>query len=104
MTAFWLIDKALSKVNTAIKRGVLVRPDTCEGCGAKPTPTTYQREGRTIQRSSIEAHHWNGHHNALDVLFLCRDCNTLLRGDKFHSGNLSKAETIEYIKSRQSQP
>lgn len=104
MTSAKLVGIASSKVNQAIQKGLLVRPDTCEACGAKPAPKIYKCYCGIIERTQIEAHHYNGHHNALDVMFVCHACNNLLRGDEFHSGILGKAETIQYIKFCKTQP
>lgn len=104
MTSALLVGRASTKVSAAISKGLLVRPDTCEACGDKPAPKIYKCFCGTIERTQIEAHHYNGHHNALDVMFVCHDCNSLLRGDEFHSGILGKAETILYIRFCKSQP
>lgn len=104
MSNYLVFEKAYNKVFTAINQGVLIRPDTCELCGDKPTPTTYKKGGKIVTRPSIEAHHWNGHQHPLDVWFVCRECNKLLRGDKFHNGTVSKEQALEHIKSCKTQP
>src|SRR6266568_2730447 len=55
-------------VRTAIKRGNLVRPKTCNKCGTAPGHT---KNGRTL----IEAHHHNGYDDPLDVIWLCSRCH-----------------------------
>ena len=56
-TALW----AHSATRSAIRRGILIRPDACEACG-KP--------GR------VDAHHPD-HRNPLLVNWLCRSCHRL---------------------------
>ena len=53
--------KARRKLQDAIKNGLLVRPDKCEGCG---------RQGKTL------AHHEN-YNYPLDVQWYCRSCHDL---------------------------
>ena len=55
-------------VRTAIKQGILVRPEICEDCGKKPP---LDRDG--VQR--IHAHHHLGYDRPLDVKWLCAKCH-----------------------------
>lgn len=55
------------KVRSAINKGDLVRPDTCESCGDKPGVGI---DGRVL----IQAHH-HDHDKALDVMWLCPKCH-----------------------------
>ena len=55
-------------LNRAVKRGTVVRPDHCLACGAKPKPFL-------SGRSPIQAHHWHGYNNPLDVVWLCVPCH-----------------------------
>ena len=59
-------------VYTALRRGVLVRADTCEVCG---TTAAKNRRG-------LDAHHHNGYELAhwLDVQWLCRTCHMRIHG------------------------
>lgn len=55
------------QVRTALKRGILVRPDTCSKCGCKP--------GRAADgRSKIHAHHPD-HGKPLEIEWLCAKCH-----------------------------
>lgn len=64
--------RAWYAVKSAIRRGILIRPETCQRCGCRPGLT---KRGR----SKIEAHHYKGyapeHH--LTVEFLCSKCHKL---------------------------
>ena len=53
--------EARRKVQTAIKRGEIERPGSCQNCEGIGTP---------------HEHHWHGYENALDVQWLCRRCHT----------------------------
>jgi hypothetical protein len=73
---------AISRVQNAIQKGALVRPEFCENCGAKP--------GKNILgRSIIEGHH-EDHSKALEVKWLCQPCHKAItpqaRGE--HIGRL----------------
>lgn len=58
---------AVSRVQNAIEKGKLTRPDACEKCGTKP--------GKSVTgRSLIEGHH-EDHTKALEVKWLCRQCH-----------------------------
>lgn len=61
-----LMLQARRQVAQAVKTGRLVRPPTCQRCGAEDVPL---KDGRT----SIQAHHHNGYENALDVEWLYCD-------------------------------
>lgn len=54
--------KAHVAVNRALRTGDLVRPDTCEACGAQGPIESHHHRGYSIDR-------W------LDVLWLCRTCH-----------------------------
>lgn len=59
-------DRAQGRVEKAILRGRLVRPETCEKCGKSPR----FRDGR----SGIQAHHAD-YNKPLDVMWLCQPCH-----------------------------
>ena len=59
--------KARSVIASAIARGEIVRPDTCELCGSKPPRA---KDGR----SNIEAHH-EDHTKPFDVQWICTGCH-----------------------------
>jgi hypothetical protein len=68
--------RAQARVQRAVRRGELVRPEQCEGCGQVPPR---DRDGR----SSIVADHVD-YSKPLEVQWLCRECHTeahLERGD-----------------------
>lgn len=56
---------ARSAAADAIKRGILVRPSTCEECRARP---------RRKIRAPISAHHPD-YAKPLEVVWLCRSCH-----------------------------
>lgn len=60
-------DKAQNKLERAIQRGEITRPETCEECGMKPPPFT---DGRT----PIQAHH-DDYSKPLEVRWLCQRCH-----------------------------
>jgi len=53
--------------NEAVRRGQLVRPDTCEACGQKPALNR-------LGRSSIQGHH-DDYSKPLEVRWLCQPCH-----------------------------
>lgn len=75
------------KVKSAIKNGLLVRPETCQLCGWEQSENADQCE--------IFAHHWNGYDKPLDVWFICRSCNAKL--EKRHDGSLTIEEAKCYV-------
>ena len=60
-------ESARRKLNHAVRRGVLVRPDTCQRCGVKPSDTS---DGR----ASIQGHH-HDYDKPLDVEWICAKCH-----------------------------
>lgn len=60
-------DRARNLVRNALKRGTLIRPDTCSKCGDTPTPA---KDGR----SRIQGHH-HDYSKPLDVEWLCAKCH-----------------------------
>lgn len=60
-------ESARRAVRDAIKRGELVRPDTCQKCGTKPPRA---RDGR----SNIHGHH-HDYSKPLDVEWICAMCH-----------------------------
>lgn len=59
--------QAYRKVRTALKQGLLARPDKCSLCGV------HDRKG-TDGRSTIHAHH-DDYSKPLDVQWLCSQCH-----------------------------
>jgi hypothetical protein len=55
-------------LNRAIESGDVVRPETCERCGTKPSP-------RSDGAASIHGHH-DDYSKPLDVKWLCGRCHT----------------------------
>lgn len=62
--------RAWDAVRRALRKGALVRPDTCERCGRRPG---VNKRGRSL----IEAHHHKGYSTEykLSVVFLCVVCH-----------------------------
>lgn len=52
--------RAYNRVYRALKRGAVVKPDICDRCRAQ---------------AEVEAHHWHGYENPLDVEWLCGRCH-----------------------------
>lgn len=71
---------AMSQVAKALKDGRLIKPNQCELCDGE---------------SFLVGHHWKGYDgpDAIDVLWVCRGCNIILRGRKYHNGSVSKEES-----------
>lgn len=61
--------KAYRAVRSAVEKGVLVRPETCERCGVVPSPTS---DGRV----AIQAHH-HDYSKPLDVEWICAKCHRI---------------------------
>lgn len=57
----------------AIKKGELVRPDACQGCGEPER--RYRPNPKMPERSSIECHHRN-YADPMDVEWLCKRCHS----------------------------
>jgi hypothetical protein len=60
-------DKVYRKVRTAIKNGVIIRPDKCERCGS------LEKLG-SDGRSTIQAHH-HDYNKPLDIEWICAKCH-----------------------------
>jgi hypothetical protein len=67
--------RAWYHVKRAIATGKLIRPETCEDCGAAPG---VNKRGRSL----IEAHHYLGYEpeHYLDVIWLCSACHKQYNG------------------------
>jgi len=59
--------RAQGKVERAIAKGDLIRPEACEQCGTVPPP---MKDGRT----RIQAHH-DDYDNPLEVRWICQECH-----------------------------
>lgn len=68
-------DPCHNKVEKALKRGEITRPEACEDCGATGT----MKNGRTI----IQAHHVD-YNKPLEVNWLCQRCH-----HKWHRYNVA---------------
>lgn len=66
---------ARAKLNYAVKKGLIIRPDACSKCGKK-APDEVKR---------IEAHH-EDYSKPLDIVWLCGPCHFVIdgRGKKLH--------------------
>src|SRR5882672_5101132 len=84
---------AVSRVQNALERGLLVRPAACENCGAKPGKNKFGR-------SLIEGHH-EDHNKALQVRWLCRPCHQdvtpVCRGER-HKMSRFKEKDVRRIR------
>lgn len=69
-------DLAQGRAEKAMLRGSLIRPATCQACGAHDAP---MKDGR----SSIQAHH-DDYNKPLDVRWLCQRCH-----HEWHQNNVS---------------
>lgn len=84
--------KTTAQIIRKIKLGELTRPFNCELCD-KLCISSYTGLGTTF------AHHACGYNNPFDVWWICIRCNNVLRGEKWHSGQVSKKEARQYIKA-----
>lgn len=71
-------DRAQNKVEKAVLRGRMIRPETCEECGDAPPPF---KDGR----AAIQAHH-DDYRKPLEVRWLCQPCH-----HRWHAENSSAA-------------
>lgn len=69
--------RAHNRVQRAVKRGLIKRPDACELCGKVPEKTAAGRSG-------IQGHHHKGYQFPLDVQWVCGTCHS--REDKLRHG------------------
>lgn len=78
---------AMSEVARALKDGRLVKPAKCELCDASG--------------SALVGHHWSGYDgpNALNVWWICRGDNVVLKGCKYHNGSVSKDEARAIVEA-----
>ena len=68
--------KAKGKVSYAIKKGLLVRPDSCEACGIAAVDKTKGVTVRGGWLGCLDAHHESyKKEHWLDVVWLCRICH-----------------------------
>lgn len=96
---------ARNKVSKALESGHLSRPKKCELCGDTPKPSQVKsKNGKTRKRPKIFAHHWNGYNNPLDVWWICQSCNLKLRGQKYHSGQVTKEEAKKIVAPKEHVP
>lgn len=78
---------ATSEVAKALRDGRLIKSAKCELCDEIG--------------SALMGHHWNGYDapNALNVWWICRGDNTILKGRKYHDGSVSKDEARAIIEA-----
>ena len=81
-------DRAYTKLHRAVKSGKVRKLELCQLCGV------------SCKHHRIEAHHYNGYNNPLDVWWVCDQCNARIMGDKFHSGELGLLEVCDYLKTK----
>lgn len=88
--------KAHALVSSAVRKGDLVRPDTCELCFDKPGSSHGNSKGKVkYQRPLIVAHHWAGYDQPLNVWWICASCNLILQNK--HDGSLSKSQARGFV-------
>jgi hypothetical protein len=85
LDAFITQEMARRIVRSAIHRGDLVRPDSCERCGATPGPGI---DGRT----RIQAHHAD-YSRPLDVEWICAMCHYAITPRTMPPGPKSTGES-----------
>ena len=61
--------KAGLLVHDAIKRGKIIKPDTCQSCGS------------IVPKYKLDGHHFAGYDSALSVEWLCRSCHAARHHD-----------------------
>jgi hypothetical protein len=78
--------QARGKLNGALLRGVLFRPDVCERCGKR------------VGKGKIQGHHFAGYENALKVQWICQSCHgeidshTKARGERHPRAKLTERD------------
>ncbi len=84
--SFYQASFAHHALKTAIHKGLIVRPKTCQDCGRTPEDRTIViRVGscpRVQKRCAIEGHH-HDYAKPLDVAWLCRRCHCGRHRNKF---------------------
>ncbi len=75
-------DAAQNKMEKALIKGDLVRPDTCQRCQQKPKPF---KDGRT----AIQGHHYD-YDKPLDVIWVCQKCHHEIHRETY----LSKVQEV----------
>jgi hypothetical protein len=73
--------RAYYRTDRAIANEELLMPEACELCGSN---------------HNIMPHHWKGYGHPLDIWFICRSCNNILRGR--HDGMISKDAILKVFK------
>ena len=84
---------AMMRVHRAVADGSIVKPDRCDICGMTEDQINAgiaaRRGNATRKYSVLHAHHHKGYKydNALDVWWICTQCNAMLWGK--HDGSLT---------------
>ena len=88
--------QAYRKVRTALKQGVLVRPEHCQRCGSEGVKSS---DGR----STIHAHH-HDYNKPLDVEWICASCHMKetprVKGEKNPQSRMTDALVKKAISRR----
>lgn len=83
------------QVSRALRKGTLVRPETCSSCGVNPG---VDKRGR----SKIHGHH-SDHAKALDIEWLCANCHRIVtpqpRGEKCGAAKLTAVKILKIRKA-----
>lgn len=61
--------RARGALSTAVRRGTIVKPDRCEGCGER------------FEKRQLQGHH-EDYSKPLDVQWLCRGCHRLRHSEE----------------------
>src|SRR3972149_764640 len=75
---------AIKILNESVRTGALLRPGTCDLCGAS-----------SDDGANIYGHHWRGYDYPIDVWWVCSRCNNLLR-DR-HDSSLTQEQARDFV-------
>jgi hypothetical protein len=92
-------NQATARVTAAVRRGELIRPESCELCGRSKPAISPDIPG-TRRKSIIVAHHHKGYDFPLDIWWVCQSCNVILKSKT----DLTKQQARTYILQRQQRP
>lgn len=88
-------ETARSKLQTAVRRGELVKPNVCELCEYDVTQPPETLIFGAVTSPRIVGHHWRGYDHPLEVWWICASCNRKLVGK--HDGSVTKAQARELV-------
>lgn len=92
-----LMKSARRAVRSAVERGILVKPNSCQKCGKEDTHES--KDGRSI----IQGHHHKGYDLVLEIEWLCIRCHRaetpVARGTRAPGAKLND-ELVKEIRER----